>query len=677
LAEAGAGAGKSECVIGADVNPGAHGTSRPTYSVAVLCGEELVYKAEDATLERLVRLAWDFGAKAIAVDNPLELAPSARLLKKLVELLPEQTAIVWVNLSEGRATSLKEVAAKEGVEVRGKLSPAKTAYLLAFLAHKGVGEPVAKREEVTKIVVVKRKGAFKSGGMSADRLKRRARAGVLRVVKEIKHALDASGLPYELTYRRSSGGLEGAVFTVYAPRESLSGLLKPSLLSGARVYVKQACKLLLSKPQEKEPRPVIVGVDPGLNAGVAVLDLSGAPLAVLTKREAGKGDIVEVVKELGRPVVVATDSVPVPESVKKLAAAFNAKLFAPERPVPVEEKSTIAALYSERYGLRGLDSHSRDALAAAYLAYRDFSEKLEKLEKRLREMGLDGFVERAKKLVVEGASISEAIEAAVREGLMEGEAQASSKIISLVEKSRRAAEEVSRLREKLDELKVENAKLRAELRRLRRLAEELQRELDKTLREAEARALAKVERSSEDARRRAKELEEALLKKEAELEELARQREKLVRALKLVAEGSVVAVPRIASLTKSCVKRLLASARCFMVFVDNVDAYHAEAVEALREAGCLAVLHPGAQSSSGAAALLRSAGIPCIGLQSYGCAYEVFEDFVLVDASARALAESERERLLKELEAEEKERFYKLFEEYRKQRTREVSKAKR
>lgn len=191
--------------------------------------------------------------------------------------------------------------------------------------------------------------------------------------------------------RRSRGGVEQAVFTVYASREELFGVVKKVKGYDVEVRIKPVISrkfLKLIGPQETPKKYLIVGYDPGMQVGLAVIDLDMKPHLITSGRELDRGEILSKLTSIGIPVIVATDKNPPPEMVRKLAAMLNAQLFVPPRSLSTSEKEMLVSEYSRLHGVEVKNTHERDALSAALKAYRFYQDKLEKLAKKIRSMGL-------------------------------------------------------------------------------------------------------------------------------------------------------------------------------------------------------------------------------------------------------------------------------------------------
>ncbi len=123
---------------------------------------------------------------------------------------------------------------------------------------------------------------------------------------------------------------------------------------------------------------IIVGIDPGTTTGVACLSLNGKLLKTVSYKNAGKERIIKIISELGRPVIIACDRIPIPSFVLSVKAKFNAKLFA--ELLSNEEKENI----TRKYNLK--NKHEKDALAAAIKAYNYYSSKIRNVVKYTRDL---------------------------------------------------------------------------------------------------------------------------------------------------------------------------------------------------------------------------------------------------------------------------------------------------
>lgn len=162
---------------------------------------------------------------------------------------------------------------------------------------------------------------------------------------------------------------------------------------------------------------IIVGFDPGLTVGIAILNLKGNLISLASFKKIRRSEIVSHIINYGKTVLVATDVYTPPKTVRKLASTLNSKIWSPYRSMSVESKIDIVDSYIQDIGKEQTlfelpqNAHERDALAAAVKTYRDHLNKFRQIEKRAEkaELSYDA-VDSIKIRVINGTSISNAIE---------------------------------------------------------------------------------------------------------------------------------------------------------------------------------------------------------------------------------------------------------------------------
>ena len=243
---------------------------------------------------------------------------------------------------------------------------------------------------------------------------------------------------------------------------------------------------------------LIVGIDPGTTSAFAALDFHKRVVRIWSKRDAGKEELIEALRETGDPVIIATDVKIAPEFVLKVASAFNARLFLPMRDMSEGEKKHLTQGYSFA------NTHEMDALASALKAYNSVENVLRKVERISREMGLREKVAEAQSLALSGVRIEDAIglfapsEAVVRAEVAEKEPP----VRNLEEELKRKDERIRSLLMSIAELKKAVERLEAEKRELEYRVELLQRgAMDRVLADNEMRKrIAEAERAKAFAR---------------------------------------------------------------------------------------------------------------------------------------------------------------------------------
>ncbi|MGC9133739.1 DUF460 domain-containing protein [Caldisphaera sp.] len=410
---------KKEFFIGIDIESGSPLSKENHKFTAIILDKDLkmINKINGVSLSSLIRLAWEWRPKLIATDNIFEIVPDEKSLSKFLSLLPPNTQLIQVTINEGKFVELKDVAKQLNLEIdQAKLSPSKTAYLAAVIAAKGKGVKIGFSNEKTQVIVSKGRWS-KSGGMSQGRYQRRIRASVNIAANKIKESLEKAGIDYDMFVRKGEGGIDSAVFTVYAPREKLFGIVKPHKGIDYSISIKSVYdgKILFGNNIEKPDKPIIVGIDPGITAGIAIIDLNGNILYLGSKKEMDRGDIISLIYSYGRPILLAVDVDIIPDMVKKLAGQINAEIYVPPEDMLVVDKSNLALKATG--GDNPDTTHERDALAAAYKAYLNYKSKLSQVESYVEKIDIDLDVEKIKADVIKGITIAEAIEKQINEML--------------------------------------------------------------------------------------------------------------------------------------------------------------------------------------------------------------------------------------------------------------------
>lgn len=549
-------------IIGIDILPGHSPSSsrQPHYAMAVLKDGKIIDKYEDVSLSRMLRLVWEYKPSIIAIDNVYELASSDSKLAKLFTLLPPGTNIVQVTGWGSNTIDLKNLARSIGINVEGKLTPLKTAIIAALIAWKGYGYKVRLLEEKTKIIVVRGR-SVSHGGMSYNRYVRSIRSGILAITKEIKRILDRNGFDYDLVFKKAKGGLERSVFIVYAPREKLYGLIKPVNTKSIRVIIQPVYKnkVVFDGNLKKKDRPVIVGIDPGVNTGIAVIDLNGTPIFIHSSKNMDRNDIINMILAVGSPVIIATDVAEVPETVKKLAAMVKAQLYVPSRNLSSVEKNEIVSNIVKRYPWISVnDTHERDALVAAYKAYQSLEDKFKHIEHSLKKYGITLDEDRIKVAIIKGKTLAEAIEEEL-ERIMEqdiGFSQEQAETINQEQKRESIKSSCEkRIETKIRALEAEKKRLIQEIKDLTSRLEALELELKnlKTLHDVEENVFREIEKL----RLENKSLREQVRKLKEDINRLVDENTRLKETIKTIVFNNYIPIPVVYTPTLNNVAKVL------------------------------------------------------------------------------------------------------------------------
>lgn len=230
---------------------------------------------------------------------------------------------------------------------------------------------------------------------------------------------------------------------------------------------------------------VIVGIDPGATVGIAVVDANSRTQYTETarKRNFSYSEILKFLSDRGEPLIVATDKARPPLLVRKIAAAFGARLCYPNKDISVRDKKEITKQCST-----GSD-HEQDALAAALHAKQQFADTFAKVERSVEEKH-QGAV---KKMLVTGqaANVETALE------ILESRKEQRLGKERVKERDRLA----SRLAAELEDARARNAALEREAAELRKGVQDRKYERDEgaameRLRESTAKLLAEKNRTT-------------------------------------------------------------------------------------------------------------------------------------------------------------------------------------
>jgi len=342
-------------VFGVDVQSG-DVRGDVSYALVAFDGEHL--DRDVVSRRKLRRLVHDEEPAIVATDNMYELAENKDALVHFLGHLPDGTRLVQVTGAE-RPEPLSRVANRHDVPYGS--DPMGEAEAAARLAAMNVGQEVTAFTDRTE-VKVSRGRSTGSGGWSEDRYTRRIHGSVKKRAREVESELDDAGLDYERDVTEKYGGFSNAVFTVEGRPEDIPVSNERS--GDVRIEVERVRRDGIDfRPLAKRRDHVVVGVDPGTTTAVAILSLDGEVLDVLSTRTADTAEVTEWIVEHGRPVVVAADVTPMPETVEKLRRSFDAAGWTPDRDLPVDVKQHRTR--EEAYD----NDHERDAMAAAFGAY--------------------------------------------------------------------------------------------------------------------------------------------------------------------------------------------------------------------------------------------------------------------------------------------------------------------
>ena len=489
-------------VFGVDVQSGDIRGDAPSYALVVFDGEEV--ERDVVSRRKLLRLVADREPTFLATDNAYELAADKDSLVHLLRGLPHETKLVQVTGGH-EPEPLSRVASRHDVPYAKK--PMREAEASARLAARRVGKAVTAFEETTELKVARGRSTGK-GGWSEDRYTRRMHGAVKTEAREVESKLDDAGLAYERDVTEKYGGFSNAVFRVEAPPQDIPVSERRS--GDTRVEIERERKDGIEFESLVQRRDyVIVGMDPGTTTALGLVDLDGNVLDTWSSRTVDTAGVIEWIIEHGRPVIVAADVTPVPDTVEKIRRSFDAAGWVPESDLPIDEKQHRTREHG--YG----NDHQRDALAAALFAYDDHAEQFERIAAKTPPREDRG------EITAEVLSTETSVEAVLRERQDDGEDETEDSEHT----PRELTAEERRIREletRVERLEAHNAELKAEVEERDEKIAEYESELEDARREErrdarERRAVSRLERDVnrleselEDERERADALESKL-----------------------------------------------------------------------------------------------------------------------------------------------------------------------
>ncbi|NHX34883.1 MULTISPECIES: DUF460 domain-containing protein [Halolamina] len=493
-------------VFGVDIQSGDARGDSPTYALVILRPDEERLDRDAVSRRKLRRLIEGEEPTRLAVDNMYELAADKNALVGFLRGLPAGTDLVQVT-GANRPEPLSRVASRYGVPYGKK--PMQEAEAAARLAHRNVGQRVTAFSDTTTVKVARGRSTGK-GGWSQDRYTRRIHGNVRKAAREVESELDDANLDYEKDATEKYGGLSNAIFTVEARPEDIP--ISATRNGDVRIEIERERRDGIEfEPLVKRRDHVIVGIDPGTTTAAAVVGIDGTVHDLYSSRTGDTAELTEWLIERGRPMLVAADVTPMPETVEKFRRSFDAAGWIPESDLPVDEK-----LHRTRDHAYEND-HERDALAAALYAVDDHADQFERIAAKVPPQ-FD-----REEVIARVVSGEESVEAVLRDLRDDDGGEADDE----EHEERELTDEEQRIRDleaQVERLKSHTEELEAELEEKENEIREYERELsDARKRERrEARERREVNRLERRAERLERERDEAIAENEQLHDKLAR-----------------------------------------------------------------------------------------------------------------------------------------------------------
>ncbi len=652
-------------IAGIDIRSGSpRSKKRPTYSVSIIRGESILFEDEGVTLDEVFSLMRRYGVKILATDNVYELAEDMKGLRLVMEKMPPGSKLIQVTGSPHGIRSLSSIAKEVGLPSPSHRDPLGTARIVARLAQRGVGIEVIAMYPETRVLITKNR-SIRQGGSGSDRWRRSIEASILSEANKIATELDAANLDYDLYVERASGGLRRAEFIVYAGIDDVRRIVRESSeWTPLRVVVRQSWRSKIKFPSSRlsplpRSRPIIVGIDPGMSVGLAVIDLNGNLLTLKTMRRASRSEIVEEILNHGYPVIIATDVNPPPKSVVRIAGMFDSKLMVAKYDMKADEKKRIVADYEELKGIRVESSHERDSLAAALKVYYRVKNLVSKARLRAKEEGLSSEIDRILTKVLKGTPISVAIDEILAEREEEREVRELT-YAELKKELRRLNKYVRSLNERIGELKREIERKDELLMEKEREISELRRKIE-DLEDRRSKEL-EVDRRISIRDARIKELEQELERERWRNELLRSQMRQLASSPRAVDGVKLTVLP---SLSKEKIDELGDKVPEGVLLALDATGASTSILRRLKEIGIKAVLYRGNPPPKEFIERAKFEGIAVAPLDKFKISWKGLDPVLPSEEALRLLSTVSTQRESKEIDRRSELDVLNIIRDYR------------
>ena len=365
-------------IFGIDIAKGSlHSKEKPGYAVVILRNGDIEHHRM-VSFHKIMRMVLMEKPTMIAVDNIYEIVSDKRDLISFLQRLPASTKLVQVTGGE-QLMPLTKLAREHGLSF-DRFDPNAEALVCARLAQMDIGCEVSAFEDKTMIKVSRARSPGR-GGWSQNRYRRKMHGYVRQKARDVEDHLNeqskTSGFTFSQNITERFGGYSKAEFLVDAPRSQLH--IGSGKYGDVQVSVKSIERdALVFKPLKTKKRDyIIVGIDPGTTTAIAVLTLDGELRMLHSSRTISIPQVIEMIAEQGRPLVIASDVFPTPNAVEKIRRAFNAVSSSPFEVLSAQSKIEFATPYGYS------NNHERDAIAAAVSFFRKNKNKLEQIRKKI------------------------------------------------------------------------------------------------------------------------------------------------------------------------------------------------------------------------------------------------------------------------------------------------------
>ncbi|MGB9844281.1 DUF460 domain-containing protein [Methanothermobacter tenebrarum] len=427
--------------------------------------------------------------------------------------------------------------------------------------------------------------------------------------------------------------------------------------------------------------PIIVGLDPGLTVGIAILNLRGDLVYINSIKEASHAEVIMEIMDKGKAIVIGSDVHPPPKMVKKIATALNSRLYTPERIFSVASKNELVnAFLMEKKLDISLDAHERDALAAAIKTYRHYENKLRQVESRLTSSDInEREVDEIKGLVIKGTPITNAIKKirkpkgaekiTEKQDTKERPKEALKELLELKKRVKVQEKKIEHQKLLINRIKRQNRILRNKLRRQKRENLNLKKKIERLHYEYSKDILLNKELSSKI--KLIKKLQEKYNKEKNLRENLERNINSLLEMKEFEDKGEKLPVKIVKSFTREGIKEACHQWKIKkddVILLCNAKGGGSQTAKILTKLAPKAIITRENMSHQ-ALGIFEDKEIPVVSEENISL--EMRENFALVKAKD---LENEirawKKKITEKRRKKEKQKLWKIIDEYRAKRRR-------
>lgn len=648
-------------IFGIDIARGSlRAKEKPAYAVAILRDGEAEHHRMVSS-HKFLRMVWEEKPSLIAVDNIFELASDKHDLVFFLQKLPANTKLVQVTGGE-TLEPLSKLARQQGLSF-DRFDPNGEALACARLAQMGIGYEVSAFEDKT-IIKVSRARSLGRGGWSQNRYRRKVHGYVRQKAREIEDYLNEESKINCFSYTQNAverfGGYSKSEFIVDAPRSRLH--ISSGKYGDVQVSVKSIERdALVFKPLKTKKRDyIIVGIDPGTTTAVAVLTLEGELRMLHSSRTTSIPEVIEIIAEQGRPLIIASDVFPAPSAVEKIRRAFSAVAGSPHEVLTIEDKIELSTPYGYS------NNHERDAIAAAASVYRKNKNKFEQIKKKIPH-GVEADEVIAQ--VVRGRSIDAVISGLTKKEVKETEIEPvpeKAEAVHFREIVRKYEESLKEMKNYQDELRNELALKDNKIRELEDIVGRQRTEVYKQL---------KKEQTVKIRDKEIKRLQNWISESRKIISGLNERIHKLKQVHRLEISGRVLPVKIIAAFAKDSIlrtKEQVGIKKDDIILLKDASGGGSIAAKMLADLGVRAVIICNDMSHAAEEELFNSS-VPVLKAKDVNIQFDPAEELAVIDPDdiKNAIEEWNKKAEQRRIAAKE-EWLESLVDEYRSKRKREI-----